>query len=229
MSCPMLRSWLALSVLVLSAGCGGSASDENPRVMVMLVVDQLSPETLLRYDPHFSGGLRRLLDQGFHFRNAAHNHGVTETAPGHATISTGVLPSTHGVVANDWYEFDDAGEITYVYAVADSLSPIVGLPGRSGRSPRNLRRGGLADWVLAADSGAHVVSVSKKDRAGPRLLVGCRRGPFRDVGLVSADDARMGGGIQPRGASALPLRHGVAQHNPRRTRAGGAPRRRGPL
>ncbi len=133
--------------------------------MVMVVVDQLVPEQLERYDEHYSGGFRRLLDDGFRFDNATHEHGVTETAAGHATLSTGVFPKTHGIVANDWYEFDAAGEVRFVYAVADSLSPILGIPERSGRSPRNLVRGGLADWVVAADSGAHVVSVSKKDRA----------------------------------------------------------------
>lgn len=165
MSCLMLRRSVALSVLLLPAGCADSAPERDPRLMVVLVVDQLTPEALLRYDEHFSGGLRRLLDEGYHFRNAAHDHGVTETAAGHATISTGVFPRIHGVVANDWYEFDGAGELRSVYAVADSLSPIVGIPERPGRSPRNLERGGMADWVVAADSGAHVVSVSKKDRA----------------------------------------------------------------
>ena len=165
MSYPILRRTVAVCLLLLHAGCAGPGPEQDPRLMVMLVVDQLTPEVLARYDEHFSGGLRRLLDEGFQFRNAVHDHGVTETAAGHATLSTGVLPRTHGVVANDWYEFDEAGEARYVYAVADSLSPIVGIPGRSGRSPRNLERGGMADWVLGADSGAHVVSVSKKDRA----------------------------------------------------------------
>ena len=31
--------------------------------------------------------------------------------------------------------------------------------------PKNLLRGGLADWIVAADSGAIVVSASRKDRA----------------------------------------------------------------
>ena len=155
----------AFLLLVLPAGCGVGESRDSPRLMVVVVVDQLIPDLLERYDAHFSGGLRTLRDQGFRFDNAVHEHGVTETAPGHATLSTGVFPKTHAIVANDWFEFDATGEPTYVYAVADSLASIVGIPERPGRSPRNLERGGMADWVLNADSGAHVVSVSKKDRA----------------------------------------------------------------
>ncbi len=165
MSRPTLRRYVAYFLLFIPAGCAVPGPEQDPRLMVMLVVDQLTPELLVRYDEHFSGGLRRLLDDGFHLRNATHMHGVTETAPGHATISTGVFPSTHGIVANDWYEFDGDGEPRYVYAVMDTLSSIVGIPERPGRSPRNLERGGMADWVLDADSGAYVVSVSKKDRA----------------------------------------------------------------
>ena len=172
MSRPVLRRYAACVVLFLAAACAVPGPEPHPRLMVMVVVDQLTPDLLVRYGEHFSGGLRRLLDEGFHFRNAAHDHGVTETAPGHATLSTGVLPRTHGIVANDWYEFDSVGEPTYVYAVADSLSPIVGIPGRPGRSPLNLKRAGLADWVLGADSGAHVVSVSKKDRAAISMAGG---------------------------------------------------------
>ena len=162
---PIQRLLVALLLLLPLAGCGIPESQDRPRLMVMVVVDQLIPDLLERYDERYSGGLRRLLDEGFRFDDAAHDHGVTETAAGHATLSTGVYPKTHGIVANDWYEFDASGERRFVYAVADSLSPIVGIPERSGRSPANLQRGGMADWVLDADSGAHVVSVSKKDRA----------------------------------------------------------------
>lgn len=162
---PIQRPLVALLMLLPPVGCGPAEPRDGPRLMVAVVVDQLIPEQLERYGEHYSGGLRRLLDEGFSFDNAAHDHGVTETAPGHATLSTGVYPRTHGIVANDWYEFDQAGEARFVYAVSDSLSSIVGIPERPGRSPRNLVRGGMADWVLEADSGAHVVSVSKKDRA----------------------------------------------------------------
>lgn len=223
MSRPTQRRLVALLLLLPAAACRIPEPRDGPRLMVMLVVDQLIPQQLERYDEHYSGGLRRLLDEGFRFDNAAHDHGVTETAAGHATLSTGVYPNTHGIVANDWYEFDAAGGANFVYAVADSLSPIVGIPGRPGRSPRNLVRGGMADWVLYADSGAHVVSVSKKGPgrdhnggtgAGARLLARCRTGALRDLGVVPAVNSRLGRGLQRGGSHAPAVRFGLAEHHP---------------
>ena len=159
-----VRSASLLLLLLTGSACASVAQDESPRLMVMVVVDQLPTALLDRYDEHFTSGLRRLRDDGFRFTNGTHEHSVTETAAGHATIATGMFPRKHGIVSNNWYEFPD-GEVRNVYAVEDTLSRIVGLPMQPGRSPSNLNRGGMADWVLAADSGALVVSVSKKDRA----------------------------------------------------------------
>ncbi len=69
-----------------------------------------------------------------------------------------------GIVANSWAEKRGEKWVS-VYAVEDSASPIIGYPDLPGRSPANLRRTGLADWVLAADPQAQVVSLSGKDRA----------------------------------------------------------------
>jgi hypothetical protein len=103
-----------------------------------------------------------------------HDHGGTATAVGHATLSTGVFPSRHGIVGNSWLERSPEGWLS-VYAVEDSSSLILGHPAMEGRSPLNLLRGGLADWVLEADSAAIVASVSRKDRAAI-LMAGTARG-----------------------------------------------------
>ena len=47
----------------------------------------------------------------------------------------------------------------------DTLSHILGYPAMEGRSPLNLLRDGLADWIAAADSNAIIFSASRKDRA----------------------------------------------------------------
>ncbi|MCA9738979.1 MAG: alkaline phosphatase family protein [Gemmatimonadetes bacterium] len=157
----------SLLALLGGAGCAATpapAPDPDVRLVVALVVDQLRADLLTRYDTLFTGGFRRLADQGFRYTNATQDHAVTETAAGHATLSTGVVPSKHGIVSNTWYEERD-GTWTAVYAVEDPSSPVLGEPDLEGRSPANLERDGLADWMRAHRPEARVASVSRKDRA----------------------------------------------------------------
>ncbi len=81
----------------------------HPRLVVMLVIDQLREPYLERFGPAFTGGLRRLLDQGRFYTRATHDHSATETAVGHASLATGVYPMRHGIVGNEWSERTDRG------------------------------------------------------------------------------------------------------------------------
>jgi len=157
-----LRASLLFALLGVSACTGGF--QERPGLVVYVVVDQLRGDLLERYDSLFTGGFRRLHDEGFRFLSVTHDHAKTSTAAGHATLSTGVFPFRSGIVANEWLERTADGWRS-VYSVEDTLTHILGLPVLEGRSPKNLLRGGLADWIAEADSGAIVVSASRKDRA----------------------------------------------------------------
>jgi predicted AlkP superfamily pyrophosphatase or phosphodiesterase len=130
--------------------------------VIVLVVDQMRADYLERFDAQFGAGLRWLLDNGVVFEEAHHDHAVTATAPGHATIATGTLPSRHGIVGNDY--FDRARQLV-VYSVADPDAPLLGLPDDAGRSPRNMLRGALGDWLKAASPDSRVFAVAIKDRA----------------------------------------------------------------
>ena len=157
------------TVIVVTAVITGPAlraqqSEEGPELLVMISIDQLRADMLDQFAPAFTGGLKRLMEEGFSYTSASHAHSKTHTAAGHATLSTGVFPARHGIVANEWRQ--RSGEVwTPLYAVADVASPITGIEAMEGRSPKNLLRSGLADWVMAQDSDARVVSLSGKDRA----------------------------------------------------------------
>jgi predicted AlkP superfamily pyrophosphatase or phosphodiesterase len=129
-----------------------------------VAVDQLRGDLLTRYDALFTGGIRRLLDEGLSFTNTTHDHAETATAPGHATLATGVIPRRHGIAGNSWYEKTAEGW-RGVYGLGDPDAPLLADPELPGRSPVNLRRDGIADWVRAADPEARVVSISRKDRS----------------------------------------------------------------
>jgi len=152
-----------LASLLGAVACSGGFQ-KQPKLVVYVVVDQLRGDLLERYDSLFSGGFRRLHDGGFKFLSATHDHSKTSTAVGHATLSTGVFPFRNGILGNEWLQRKPEGWGT-VYSVEDTLTHILGLPALEGRSPENLLRGGLADWISEADSGAIIVSASRKDRA----------------------------------------------------------------
>ena len=156
-----------LSLAAVAAACQQQTPappGDGPTLVVMLAVDQLRPDLLHDYEALYTGGLRRLLDEGFRFTNATHDHASTETAPGHTTLATGVHPTRHGVVGNNWFLREGDGWRS-VYSMEDLESSILGHPEMPGRSPANIQRPGLADWVLERDDDARVVSISRKDRS----------------------------------------------------------------
>jgi hypothetical protein len=144
--------------------------EEPVDLIVVVTVDQLPSYLFQRYDSLYSGGLRRLLKNGFVYTQAVHDHAATWTSTGHATLATGVVPARHGIVANNWYEQVDS-EWRIIPSVDDSSESIVGVAGKTGMSPRNLEASGLPDWILAADTAARIVSISGK-RTASTLIAG---------------------------------------------------------
>ena len=166
----MLRRSILLTGCVAAVACVGNPKPVvettppgKPKLVVLIVADQLREDLLDQYGDLFTGGFKRLRVQGHSYVNATHEHAVTETAPGHATLATGVYPSRHGIVWNEWYTKQNEKWVQ-VTNISDSTEKIVGLPGASGFSPRNVMRDGLADWILAANAHSIVASVSGKDR-----------------------------------------------------------------
>lgn len=151
------------------------------RLAVIMAVDQLRADYLVRFRPHFvAGGFRRLLEEGADFQNSHHRHGVTATAPGHATISTGVHANIHGVIGNEWLDREAWEQIN---SVEDPAAPLVGIepaafgpaalarPEKTGRSPRNLRATAVADQLkLRFGARSKVFAASNKDRSA--ILLG---------------------------------------------------------
>jgi len=163
----LVERMAVLLLLGMTSACqrtSANASMDSPTLAILMVVDQLRPDLLERYDALFVGGFRRLLDEGYRFTRATHDHAVTTTGPGHTSLATGVYPTRHGIVGNSWSEVID-GEWRSVYSMEDLSSPVLGNPELPGRSSANILRRGLPDWIGDADPGSRVVSISRKDRA----------------------------------------------------------------
>ena len=137
-----------------------------PRLVVVIVVDQMRPDYLTQFESLYHEGMSRLLHEGARFARAYHDHTNTETAVGHATIVSGLIPSKHGIVGNDWYEHETK---KYIYCCDDTFR-IIGKPADDGRSPRRLLTSTIGEWLKRSSPRSKVVSIALKDRAA--ILMG---------------------------------------------------------
>ncbi|MBW2424705.1 MAG: alkaline phosphatase family protein [Deltaproteobacteria bacterium] len=181
----LLLSAVSASLVLALLACRSpwSRPPLPPRLVVVLVVDQLRPDRLSAALPD---GLGRLMREGRVFSQARLDYAFSETCPGHASVSTGLLPRRTGIPAN---RFVADGGLSAIYCVLDATptgalvgpSPTAGGgPGRAeagaearpvvaeaarGRSPLLLRSDGWARWLKSAHASARVHAVSGKDRA----------------------------------------------------------------
>jgi predicted AlkP superfamily pyrophosphatase or phosphodiesterase len=96
-----MKKVLRLLVLLIAST---NFAQENPKLVVGIVVDQMKMEYLYRYsDDLSSDGFKRLMNNGYTFHNMHFNYMPTYTGPGHTSIYTGTTPSIHGIVGNDWF------------------------------------------------------------------------------------------------------------------------------
>jgi predicted AlkP superfamily pyrophosphatase or phosphodiesterase len=169
-----LLSWtLALGLLAACERGGTTTTPEpaaRPRLVVVLVVDQMRADYLTRFADLYKGGLDRLRRGGAVFTDAHIQHALTFTAPGHASVSTASHPNRHGIVSNEWYD-RAAGRV--VYAADDPQARPLATgerpPSKAGRSPANLLQPGLGDWLKEHVPQAKVFSVAFKDRSSVML------------------------------------------------------------
>jgi len=140
----------------------GRPQPPTPTLVVLIAVDQMRGDYLDHFGPMLTGGLARLRRESVQFTHAYQDHGLTETAPGHATMLSGRDPASTGIIRNS-------------DGVDDSSSALVGTTG-PGASPARFMGTTLVDWVHQRYPAARVLSVSRKDRSAI-LMVGESRSP----------------------------------------------------
>jgi predicted AlkP superfamily pyrophosphatase or phosphodiesterase len=91
-------------VLVKLSGQGAYLPPDKPKLVIGIVVEELNYNQLEKFHDKLSeNGIKRLINEGTYFKNASYEYLLTQSAPGHATISTGAEPSFHGITSDDWY------------------------------------------------------------------------------------------------------------------------------
>ncbi len=168
-------------LLVLVPLCFSSAYDARPRLIVIVVVDQMRGDLPARFHDKFGpNGFRLLMDRGAYFADCEYDYAVTRTAPGHATLLTGTYANGHGIMANRYWD-PQLGKM--VTPVQDPAARQIGVEGE-GASPRNLLASTLGDELKLATGGrSRVFSVAVKE--GAAVMVG---GHAADAAYWTTDD-----------------------------------------
>jgi predicted AlkP superfamily pyrophosphatase or phosphodiesterase len=111
----MRHTALALALLLTArtlAPAPASAQPAKPRLVVILVVDQMRADYLTRYASLYDKGFKRLTAEGAWFQRAAYPYMSTLTCVGHTTIATGTYPYQHGIIQNAWWDRETAKVVT---------------------------------------------------------------------------------------------------------------------
>jgi predicted AlkP superfamily pyrophosphatase or phosphodiesterase len=177
----MRTPFLVLTLLVWATTTTLDAQSV-PRLLVVLVVDQMRASYLQTFGRQWQSGFRTLLDEGLVFENARYPYYQTWTCAGHATISTGTLPRTHGLIANAWFDRGtersvactadpDVTDIRYKTGPVDERDDDgeTPAPPPSSNGPRFLMVPTLADQLRAQRPGTRIVSLSLKARSAISL------------------------------------------------------------
>jgi predicted AlkP superfamily pyrophosphatase or phosphodiesterase len=136
----------------------------------MLVVDQMRADYVDKFQGQWKGGLKRLMEQGAWFRAAAYPYAATETCPGHATISTGAFPASHGMVANAWWDRDDQKMVTCTSDPNVKNSAYAGGTTKGGDSAWRMKLPAYAEELkFQTGEATRVVTFSLKARAAITL------------------------------------------------------------
>lgn len=140
-------------------------SQQRPKLVVGIVIDQMRMEYLYRFQNDFgNNGFKRVMNKGFTYHNAHYNYLPTYTAPGHASIYTGTTPCTHGIVGNEWYSRKQEKE-TYCTDDHEVSTLGEGTKAEGEMSPKNLEATTITDELrMATNFKGKVIGMSIKDR-----------------------------------------------------------------
>ncbi|TFH39204.1 MAG: alkaline phosphatase family protein [Bacteroidia bacterium] len=165
----ILRLFIFILLSVLSPAKafsqGAYIPPDKPKLVIAIVIDQFRYDYIDKFWDKFSeGGFRRLINEGTFCKNASYDYFFTQSAPAHATLSTGTDPRFHGIIADNWY-LPLRNEI--IYCTSDSeVDPVGGSFERGLHSPVNLSPSTFGDELKLSTNGlSKVFGIGMKDYA----------------------------------------------------------------
>ena len=160
----MKRYFLVIIFLINLAPLEAQIVNEKPKLVVGIVVDQMRYDYLTRFWDQFGEeGFKRLVNNGYNFKNNHFNYVPTYTGPGHASVFTGTTPEYHGIISNGWFDkFEDKS----VYCAGDASVEPVGTESEAGKmSPHRMKSTTFADENrLHTQMKGKTIGIALKDR-----------------------------------------------------------------
>ncbi len=159
-----MSKYIFLFVGLFFATNTAQSQNDNPKLVVGIVVDQMRYDYLTRfYDKYGEGGFKRLMNEGFNCKNNHFNYVPTYTGPGHASVYTGTTPKYHGIISNNWY---DKTLKTDVYCASDAKVNSVGTSSDAGKmSPHRMLTTTFSDENrLFTQMQGKTIGIALKDR-----------------------------------------------------------------
>ena len=151
--------YILITTALFALSSLNSSAATKPRIVVNIVVSSMRADDLERYANNFTdSGFRRLTNNGQWFTNASYDYMQTTTPVSLATIATGAMPSTHGVVADKWFDYVTNSQINLI---DDKKEQSLNYSAGSGNySPRNLTAQTLADALLEYDAKSRIATIA---------------------------------------------------------------------
>lgn len=142
----MMKTKISLLAVALLTILDTSAA--KPRLVVHIVVSSMRAGDIDRYAANFSeGGFLRLRDGGTYYTDSRYDCQQTSTPVSLATLTTGAMPSTHGVIGTRWQD--------YV-----TNKPVELIAGSNGCGPDHLIAPTLAETLVQQTAGSKAVTVA---------------------------------------------------------------------
>src|SRR5262249_57767093 len=76
----------------------------GPRLVVLIVIDQMRADYFRIYADRFTDGFKRLWDRGAVFTEARYPYASLKTAQAHALMLSGWSPYATGIVGDRWWD-----------------------------------------------------------------------------------------------------------------------------
>ena len=147
------RQFTSALLAIITSTINAQVTQQVPRLVVNIAIDQLSSDYLEQFSPLFGlGGFHEIFRNGLVYKNVSYPFTPVDRASAIATLMTGTSPYYHGIIGTGWF---DKKTLRPVSCVDDSAYP--GIYTTELSSPRNILTSTISDELKLATKGKAIV------------------------------------------------------------------------